>query len=71
MTEHKPLRTVRQAAELLGISEMSVWDLIRGGKLASVQIPSARGHGQRTMRRIEQSEIDAFIKRHRQPATSS
>lgn len=69
MTERKPLRTIRQTAELLGLSEMSVWDLIRTGKLASVKIPSARGNGKRYMRRVEESEIDRFIKVHREPVS--
>jgi excisionase family DNA binding protein len=71
MTQSQPLRTVDEAAGLLGISVTSVWDLMRSGKLASVAIPSARGHGKRSMRRIEQSEIDAFIERHRQATAAS
>jgi predicted DNA-binding transcriptional regulator AlpA len=61
MTDRKPLHTIRQTAELLGLSEMSVWDLIRTGRLASVKIPSARGSGKRFMRRVEDSEIERFI----------
>lgn len=60
-----PLRTVRETAELLGVGETTVWELIRNGELISVKIPSGRGEGRRFMRRIEESEIQAFIERSR------
>jgi excisionase family DNA binding protein len=59
-----PLLTVAQAATQLGLSESSVWGLLRAGELASVEIPSATGDGKRVSRRISQAEIDAFIERH-------
>lgn len=62
---NKPLHTVEEAAELLGVSVSTTWVLIREGALASIEIPSARGSGKRSMRRIEATEISAFIERNR------
>jgi excisionase family DNA binding protein len=59
-----PLQTVAQAAVQLGLSESTVWALIRSGELASVELPSGRGGGKRGARRIRQAEVDAFIARH-------
>jgi predicted DNA-binding transcriptional regulator AlpA len=65
------LRTVPEAAELLGISESSMWVLIRNREIDTVEIPSAKAKGStRKMRRVEQTAIDTFIKAHRAPATS-
>lgn len=63
----QPLRTVAETAKLLGVSESTVWVLIRGDEpqLASVEIPSAKGAGRRSTRRIEDTEIQAFIARNR------
>ncbi len=61
------LHTVEQAAALLGISESSLWVLIRNHEIATVEIPSAKG-SIRKMRRIEQAAIDAFIAQHRAAA---
>jgi predicted DNA-binding transcriptional regulator AlpA len=58
------LLTVPEAAKLLGLSESSLWTLIRTRKIATIAIPSARGT-QRAMRRIEWAEISAFIERNR------
>lgn len=68
MTQTALLHTVAETATLLGFSERTVWDLIRSGELASVAVPSATGRGKRAMRRVERSEIDAFISRNRATA---
>jgi excisionase family DNA binding protein len=59
-----PLLTVAQAAAQLGLSESSVWVLMRSGELPSVEIPSARGEGKRVSRRIRQADVDELIDRH-------
>jgi excisionase family DNA binding protein len=63
--EPEELKTVKQAAKLLGVSVSTVWVLIRNEQLASVEIPSATGEGKRSTRRIEPAEITAFIARNR------
>ena len=67
--DDRPLLTVREAGERLGISEKSTRDLVnhKGGRpprLASVIV----GDG---ARRIEQSEIDRYIAERRQLASRS
>lgn len=61
------LRTIPETAAQLGLSESSVWVLIRGDdpELASVPIKTGKGDGKRAARRVEQSEIDAYIARNR------
>ena len=63
------LLTIAEAAPAMGISETTLWRLIRHHEITTVEIPSARGRGTRAMRRIETTEVDAFIKRNRVPAT--
>ena len=67
--EKDPFRTVPEAAVLLGLSESTVWLLIRQRKITSIGIPSPWGKAQRKMRKIRQSEIDRFLKRHTETAT--
>lgn len=55
------LITVAAAAEQLGISERTVYELMNAGELASIKIRP----GQTGPRRIEQTEIERFIKRNR------
>jgi excisionase family DNA binding protein len=62
------LLTVKETADLLGLSETTVWTMIRKREIASVG-GTGRGQGQRQMRRIERSEALAWIKRNRTPAT--
>jgi excisionase family DNA binding protein len=59
---HK-LLTVPEVADQLGLSKGSVYELMYRGEFASIQIPSE--NGLRATRRIEQTEIDAFIARYR------
>jgi len=57
------LLTLTQVADQLGMSKGAVYDLMYRGEFASIQIPS--DSGRRATRRVEQSEIDAFIARYR------
>lgn len=57
------LLTVAEVAGQLGMGKTAVYDLLRRGEFASIEIPS--GSGRRATRRIEQSEIEAFIARYR------
>jgi predicted DNA-binding transcriptional regulator AlpA len=68
MKNDSPLRTVPETAEILGVSQTTMWVLIRGNRIATIKIPSPSGRGRRHLIRIEQSAIDAFIKANRQPA---
>lgn len=56
------LVTVEDAAIKLGISERTVYELIRSGELVSVKLPP---YSKTAARRIEQSAIDEFISRNR------
>jgi hypothetical protein len=47
------------AAKRLGISEPSVFNLVRRGKIPVVEIPS--GHGDRRMRKIDARELERCI----------
>ncbi len=67
--------TVAEACRQLGISKVKFYELLNGGHIATVLLPTpggARdkrrvGHGgPRASRRIEQAEINAFIERNRQ-----
>lgn len=64
------LYTVPDAAQVMGISETTLWTLIRTRQIDSIAIPSAGGRGKRSMRRIERAVIDAFIAKHRQAAAT-
>ena len=71
MTQAEPLLCdVNETATLLGVSETTVWVLIRSGQLASVKVPGSTGRGKRSMRKVERAEISAFIKRNRVTATA-
>jgi excisionase family DNA binding protein len=59
-----PLLTIAQAAKQLGMSVRGMYELVYQGHLASVEIPST-GRTQRKTRRIEQTELDAFIEQNR------
>jgi excisionase family DNA binding protein len=63
------LLTVTEATEQLGMSRNSFYDLMYRGELTSVQIPGKGGR--QSSRRIEQTEIDALIARHRVSAAST
>lgn len=54
-----PLLTIAQVAEVLQMSERTVYRLIKEGKLVAVQIPSEY----RTVTRVRESELDAFLDR--------
>ncbi len=58
------LWTIKQARDLLGIGHDRIYDLMRSGELAYIQLPGgtrwAGGH-----RRIEQREIERFLKANR------
>ena len=62
--QRNKLLTITEVAEQLGMSKGRVYDLMYKGEFASIQIPSLT-EGRRATRRIEQSEIDAFIARYR------
>jgi excisionase family DNA binding protein len=62
--------TVPEAATAMGMSERTLWELIRKRAIDSVAVPGPRGRGSRHMRFIEQATIDAFIKAHRIEAAS-
>ena len=53
------LLTVTEVGEQLGMGKTAVYELLHRGEFASIEIPS--GNGKRPARRVEQSEIDAFI----------
>lgn len=59
------LVTVADAAIQLGLSERTVYELMTSGELASIKLPP---HTKQAPRRIEQTEINAFIARNRQTA---
>lgn len=56
------LLTVAQAAEQLALSKSAVYQLVYKGELPSIEIPSK---GRQAIRRIEQTEVNAFIARYR------
>lgn len=58
------LLTITEVADQLGMSKGRVYELMYKGEFASIQIPSSTD-GRRATRRIEQSEIDAFLARYR------
>jgi excisionase family DNA binding protein len=62
--QRNKLLTITEAAEQLGMSKGRVYELMYKGEFASVQVPSSTD-GRRATRRLEQSEIDAFIARYR------
>lgn len=64
------MHTVAEAAQRLGISESSMWVLIRNQEIETVEIPSAKGRNARSMRRVEESAIERFKAAHRTPAAS-
>lgn len=68
MTHTPLLCDVKETAGLLGVSETTVWTLIRSGQLASVKV-SVGGSSKRYLRKVERAEIDAFIGRHRVTAS--
>lgn len=57
------LLTARQAARQLGLSTTAVYQMMYKGDLASIAIPTGNPH--RTLRRVEQAEVSAFIERNR------
>jgi len=54
--------TVDDACEQLGIAKTKLYELMKSGDLASVKLPPGT---EMSGRRVEQSEIDAFIARNR------
>jgi excisionase family DNA binding protein len=63
-----PLLTVNEAAAQLKVSREQIYKLIKRGELVSIVM---RGEGGETgSRRIEQSELDAYIARNRDHAAS-
>ena len=66
------LVSVPNTAKQLGLAVSSVYELIKKGELAAIQLPGIRGPKRGSFGwglRIEQSEIDAFIERNRVEAT--
>lgn len=70
------LLTVAQASEQLGIGKTRLYELIHAGEIATIELPTSSGApgrryvgdtGAKASRRVEQTEVDAFIERHRQP----
>ena len=60
MPEHGPKAyRIKQAAELLSLPYSTLYDLVRRGELASVQI----GNGARKITLIPSTAIDDFLKR--------
>ena len=60
-----PLLSVVQAAEAIGIARRYMYELIYAGEITTIRLPSRNGNtGEH---RIERSELDAFVERHRQP----
>ncbi|MBW3659612.1 MAG: helix-turn-helix domain-containing protein [Actinobacteria bacterium] len=55
------LITVVEAAEMIGLSRSKVYELLADGHLPSIRIGRTR--------RIDVTDLDAFIERHRVPAT--
>ena len=70
MTDATPatpkLITVAEAMEQLGVGKVKIYELMSAGEIAYISMPP---HTKQASRRIEQSEIDAFIKRHRHAAS--
>ena len=56
------LRSVTEAAGLLGLSRRAAYYLVATGDLPSVQYPSRSGGGRGAIR-VRQSEIEKFLKR--------
>ena len=54
------LITVVEAAEIIGLSRSKVYELLADGHLPSIRIGRTR--------RIDVTDLDAFIERHRVPA---
>lgn len=65
--EREPL-TIPQAAARLGVQRDYVYKLIRNGVLGCIELP---GTGERTHRRVEQDELDRFLKDHRRKAATA
>lgn len=70
------LLTIAEASEQLGIGKTRLYELIHAGEIATIELPTSSGApgrryvgdtGAKASRRIEQTEVDAFIERHRQP----
>jgi excisionase family DNA binding protein len=57
------LLTIPDAAKALCLSRTSVYELVRGGKLASVTVGRSR--------RIAVADVEAFVREHRSFALSS
>lgn len=79
MTQVSPARlvTITEAGRQLGVGKAKVYELINSGELPSVTIPAPGGDrvprrvgepGPKPGRRIDQADIDAFIKRHKRSA---
>jgi hypothetical protein len=69
------LLTVAQAGEQLGVGKTRMYELINAGQIATIELPTSDGApgrryvgepGAKASRRIEQTEVDAFIERQRQ-----
>ena len=57
------LISVVEAAEIMGLSRSMVYELLAEGRLPSIRIGRTR--------RIDVADLDAFIDRHRVPATTA
>lgn len=66
-TDELAVKTAR-AAYLLGISRRNLYNLIYGGHIATVKIPSSTGRPNE--HRIEIAEIKAFLARNRTDVTA-
>lgn len=60
--------TTKRAAHLLGISRRNLYNLIAGGHIKTVKIPSSTGRPNE--HRIEIAEIKAFLVRNRTNVTA-
>jgi len=55
------LLTIHEVARRLGLSYITVWKYIRGGKLKAIKF----GQGRKAPIRIPESELKRFIEEHR------
>jgi excisionase family DNA binding protein len=59
-----PLLTVDETAERLSVSREYIYQLIRRGELACIELPLREG-AKWSGKRIEPAELEAFIERNR------
>ncbi len=67
----QPLLNVQEVAKLLGVSKETIWRLVRGHDLPSINISSG-GPGNKTGRRMRfhEEDVQAFLKERRQHSSA-